>query len=87
MAAPVRTPVAPVRPCLAVASGRGGDVVGSARRTAALGLFAAVVLGAGGVALATTAVVTDVWAVGVVLVSAVFAGVLLAATAWRKAFC
>ena len=90
MAAPVRTPVrtpaAPVRPHLAVASG-GGDAIGSARRTAALGLLAAVLVGAGGVALAATAVVTNAWAVGLVLVSSVLAGVLLAATAWRKGFC
>jgi hypothetical protein len=87
MAAPTRTLAAPVRPYLAVAVGRGGDAVGSARRVAAFGLFAAVLVGAGGVALAATALVTDAWAVGLVLVSAVLAGVLLAGTAWRRGFC
>ena len=83
MSAPVRMPA----PHLAVVVTGGADVVGSARRTAALGLLAAVVLGASGVALAASAVVTSAWAVGLVLVSVALAGVLLAATAWRRGFC
>jgi hypothetical protein len=87
MATPVHTP-APIRPHrpLAVAP-RFRDDVGVVRRGAALALITAVLVGSCGVALATTAVLTDVWAVGLVVASAVLAGGLLAATAWRRSFC
>jgi len=88
MSAPLRTPAAPTRPYrpLAVATASEGDI-GSARRGAAVALAAAVLIGSCGVALAATAVLSDAWAIGLVVVSAVLAGVLLAATAWRKGFC
>ena len=70
---------------LVVATASDGDV-GGARRGAALALVAAVLVGACGVALAVTAVLSDAWAVGAVFVPAVLAGVLLAATAWRRGF-
>jgi hypothetical protein len=83
MSAPLRT--RPPRP-LVLATASDGDV-GSARRGAALALVAAVLVGSCGVALAATAVLSDTWAIGAVFVPAVLAGVLLAATAWRKGFC
>jgi protein-S-isoprenylcysteine O-methyltransferase Ste14 len=85
MSAPLRTAARPDRP-LAVAAMSEGDI-GSARRGAALALVAAVLVGSCGVALAATAVFSDAWAIGSVVVSAALAGVLLAATAWRKGFC
>ncbi|HEY0805268.1 MAG TPA: hypothetical protein VGD84_09395, partial [Pseudonocardiaceae bacterium] len=71
---------------LAVATASDGDI-GSARRGAALALVAAVLVGSCGVALAVTAMLSDAWAIGSVVVSAVLAGLLPAATAWRKGFC
>jgi hypothetical protein len=83
MATPVRTPHRP----LVVATPSGGDALGGARRGAAFILIAAVLVGSLGVALAATAVLADAWAIGLVVGSVVFAGALLAGTAWRKGFC
>lgn len=81
MAAPTRTAHRPLT--LATA----GDPLGTARRGAAAALALAVLAGAGGIGLAASAVVAVPWVVGMVLVIAVFAGVLLASVAWRRGFC
>jgi hypothetical protein len=68
---------------LAVATVAGGVALDAARRTAALVMVAAVLIGAGGVAMAAATVLAGTWALGPVLTATVFAGVLLARTAWR----
>jgi hypothetical protein len=67
---------------LAVAPGSGGAAVDLARRTAALVMVAAVLIGTGGVAMAAATFLTGA-AVGPVLTATAFVGVLLARNAWR----
>lgn len=60
------------------------DRFGVARRGAAAVLVTAVLLGSGGVTLAVSTLVPDAWTVGLVVLTAVLAGALLAANGWRK---
>ena len=83
MTTPVGAASAPARPYLA----RGADRFGAARRGAAVALVTAVLLGAGGLALAASTLAADAWTVGLVVLMALLAGALLAANAWRRGFC
>lgn len=83
MTTPVSAATVPVRPYLA----RGADRFGVARRGAAAVLVVAVLLGSGGIGLAASTLAADAWTVGLVVLTALLAGALLAANAWRKGFC
>ena len=69
---------------LALAPAQPADRFGVARRGAAVALVTAVLLGSGGVTLAVSTLVPDAWAAGLVVLTAVLAGALLATNAWRK---
>jgi len=83
MTTPVSAATALARPYLAW----GTDSFGVARRGAAAALVVAVLLGSGGVALAASTLAADAWTVALVVLTALLAGALLAANAWRKSFC
>jgi hypothetical protein len=61
----------------------GRDAIAATRRSAALAMIAAVVLGSCGAAMAASTILTGGLALGLVLGMTMLVGVLIAGTAWR----